>query len=49
MPQKIKATNLFGTEENEGLVSEKLSANWKHREVDFIFVQAGLINVRDEA
>lgn len=49
MPQKIKATNLFGTEENEGLVSEKLSANWKDREVDFIFVQAGLINVRDEA
>lgn len=41
-------TYLSGTQENEGLLSEKLFASWNHSKVNVHFSQARLINLGDE-
>lgn len=46
---KKHEADLFGTEENEGLPSEKLFAKWNQSNVYFLFTQAGLIDLWDEA
>lgn len=40
--------HLFATEEYEGLSSEQLFATWNCSKVNILFIQAGLIDLRDE-
>lgn len=44
-----KVTNLFGAEENKGPSTVKLFAKWNRSKINIIFIQAGLIDLRNEA
>lgn len=43
-----EVANLFGTEENKGLSSEKLFAKWNRSKVNILLIQAWLIDLRHE-